>query len=130
MFARLFGLESISPAELQQLLDVGGPVTIFDVNSPQSWTAAHVPAARNLDPAEFSERDMPADKDAAIIFYCSNFLCRKAPNAARRARNMGHTNVRVMSAGISGWQNAGLPTESGSARLAPSVRPSADAGGN
>jgi rhodanese-related sulfurtransferase len=48
-----------------------------------------------------------------VAFYCSNPLCRKAPNAARRAKQMGYGNVRVMSAGISGWLSAKLPTESG-----------------
>ncbi len=47
------------------------------------------------------------------MFYCSHPLCRKAPNAASRARKMGYPNVMVMSAGISGWLSAGLPTEAG-----------------
>jgi rhodanese-related sulfurtransferase len=106
------GLDSISPAELHQLIQKG-TVTVLDVNSPQSWTAAHVPGARNLDPTGYDERDLPPDKDSALVFYCSNFLCRKAPNAARRAKSMGYRNVCVMSAGISGWLNSGRPTESG-----------------
>jgi len=112
MFARLMGLDSISPAELHQLMQKR-PVTVLDVNSPQSWTAAHVPGARNLDATSYDERDLPPDKDSALVFYCSNFLCRKAPNAARRAKGMGYSNVQVMSAGISGWLSAGLPSESG-----------------
>jgi 3-mercaptopyruvate sulfurtransferase SseA len=40
-------------------------------------------------------------------------LCRKAPNAARRAKKLGHANVKVMSAGISGWLSARLPVSSG-----------------
>jgi len=112
MFAKLFGLDSISPAELHERMQ-REPVTIIDVNSPQSWTSAHVPGARNLDPAGFSEGELPRDKDSMLVFYCSNFLCRKAPNAARRAKSMGYRNVQVMSAGISVWSSAGLPTESG-----------------
>src|SRR5208283_2965678 len=44
------------------------------------------------------------------------FMCRKAPNAARCAKDMGYRNVYVMSAGISGWVGASLPTESGEKR--------------
>jgi rhodanese-related sulfurtransferase len=106
------GLESISPAELHQRMR-NDPVTVLDVNSPQSWVAAHVPGALNLDPVGFSESDLPQDRDAFLVFYCSNFLCRKAPNAARRAKSMGYRNICVMSAGISGWVGAALPTESG-----------------
>jgi rhodanese-related sulfurtransferase len=112
MFARLMGLKTILPDELHHLID-NQQVTAFDVNSRQSWMNARVPGARNLDPVEFNESDLPSGKDSALVFYCSNPLCRKAPNAARRAKGMGYSNVRVMSAGISGWLNAKLPTESG-----------------
>jgi rhodanese-related sulfurtransferase len=74
---------------------------------------ARVPGARNLDPAAYKDSDLPSDKNAFLVFYCSNPLCRKAPNAARRAKNLGYSNVHVMSAGISGWLAAKLPTESG-----------------
>jgi len=112
MFARLFGLDSISPAGLHQRMH-DGSVTVIDVNSPQSWAKARVPGARNLDPIAYGESDLPPNKDSFLVFYCSNLLCRKAPNAARRARDMGYRNVHVMSAGISGWLGANLPSESG-----------------
>lgn len=112
MFARLFGLDSISPADLHKRIEQHELVFVFDVNSPQSWAAGHVPGARHLDPAGPAEADLPADKDSLLVFYCSGYLCRKAPNAARRAKDIGYRNVHVMSAGISGWQSARLPTES------------------
>lgn len=112
MFARLMGLRTISPARLHELMQAGAAIPV-DVNSRESWTAARVPGARHLDPLAYGEADLPPDKGATLVFYCSNPLCRKAPNAARRAEAMGYTNVHVMSAGISGWQRAALPTESG-----------------
>jgi rhodanese-related sulfurtransferase len=112
MFARLMGLHVISPAELQRLMQ-NGPVTIIDVNSPQSWLSAHVPGAISLDSVGYAAADLPANKDSTLVFYCSNFMCRKAPNAARRAEGMGYRNVHVMSSGISGWLSASLPTEAG-----------------
>lgn len=112
MFEWLTGFKAISPARLHQLMQ-DEPVTAIDVNSPQSWATARVPGALNLDPAGYGENSLPADKDSLLVFYCSNPLCRKAPNAARRAKKMGYRNVHVMSAGISGWISAKLPTESG-----------------
>ncbi len=106
------GLNTVSPQELDRLRREGA-ATVIDVNAPSSWTAAHVPGALNLDPLAFEERDLPAQRDALLVFYCSNPLCRKAPNAALRARKMGRENVRVMSAGIKGWLSAKLPVESG-----------------
>lgn len=110
MFARLMGLKTVSPDELHEMVRKR-QVTVIDVNSRQSWLKARVPGALNLDPAEYLASDLPPDKDSSLVFYCSNPLCRKAPNAARRAKKMGYGNVRVMSAGISGWLATKLPTE-------------------
>jgi len=112
MFALLMGLRTISPEALHQIIG-DERVTIVDVNAPQSWAANRVPGAIHLDPLAYAEEDLPADKDAIVVFYCSNFMCRKAPNAGRRAKQMGYRDVRVMSAGITGWLNAKLPAESG-----------------
>jgi rhodanese-related sulfurtransferase len=72
----------------------------------------------HLDPVAFDAAQLPPDKSALLVFYCSNPWCRKAPNAARRAKTLGYSNVKVMSAGIEGWLRADLPVESGSAPAA------------
>ena len=112
MIARLMGLKVVSPGELHETMQKQ-PLTVVDVNSRQSWTKARVPGALNLDPADYASSDLPPDKESGLVFYCSNPLCRKAPNAARRAKKMGYSDVRVMSAGISGWLATKLPTERG-----------------
>lgn len=110
MFAQLMGLKTIAPAGLHELIQKR-QVTVIDVNSPQSWMKAHVPGALNLDPGGYKDSDLPPDKESSLVFYCSNPMCRKAPNAARRAKGMGYGNVKVMSAGITGWLAKELPTE-------------------
>jgi rhodanese-related sulfurtransferase len=113
MIARLMGLDTISPRDLQRLLEEGGSASVIDVNSSQSWAKEHVPGAINLDPAAYESGALPTDRGSLLVFYCSNPWCRKAPNAAKRARALGYANVRVMSAGIAGWVGANLPVESG-----------------
>ena len=112
MIAWLMGIRTISPAALQQRM-LEGEVTVLDVNAPGSWTKARVPGAINLDAAGFRDNDLPRDRSATLVFYCSNPMCRRAPIAARRARQMGYDDVRVMPAGISGWLERGLPVGSG-----------------
>jgi rhodanese-related sulfurtransferase len=112
MFARLMGLKTISPSGLHEMMQKQR-VTVVDVNSRQSWMKAHVPGALNLDPANYDDSDLPSDKQSSMVFYCSNPMCRKAPNAARRAVKIGYGNAMVMSAGISGWLGNKLPTEGG-----------------
>ncbi|PWF49101.1 rhodanese-like domain-containing protein [Massilia glaciei] len=111
MFAMLMGLKSISPKDLHERMRKG-PLTIVDVNNTQSWERARVPGAINLG-VDFDAAALPQDFDAGLVFYCSNPLCRKAPNAAKRAKSLGYSDVRVMSAGITGWTDAHLPVDSG-----------------
>lgn len=112
MIARLMGLPTLDPAALRRRMEAGG-VAIFDVNSPASWRAAHIPGALHLDPDGFAESDLPAERAHPLVFYCANPFCRKAPRAARRARQMGYRDVHVLPAGIAGWVARGLPVESG-----------------
>lgn len=112
MIARLMGLRTISPEELQQELH-RGEVTVIDVNAPSSWLQARIPGAVNLDHTAIAAADLPENRSAPLVFYCSNPLCRKAPIAARRAQGLGYENVWVLSAGIKGWLGARLPVESG-----------------
>lgn len=111
MYAFFMGLKSISPTEALKLITEKKAIP-FDLNSAQSWSRARVPGALNLQHLLFGEIDLPSDKSTTLIFYCSNVMCRKAPTAAKRAKNMGYTDVRVMSSGITGWQDEKLPVES------------------
>jgi rhodanese-related sulfurtransferase len=110
MIARLMGLRTITPEGVQQLLRERR-VTVVDVNSVDRWTEAHVPGAVNLNPLTYTEEQLPRDKGTSVVFYCSGAMCRKAPDAARRAITMGYRDVKVMSAGIRGWIARELPTE-------------------
>jgi rhodanese-related sulfurtransferase len=111
MFAMLMGLKSISPKELHARLQHSAP-TVIDVNSAQSWARARVPGALN-QPVEIDARALPPKLDTEHVFKSYNPMCRKAPGAARRAKKFGYTDVRVMSAGITGWTDAGLAVDSG-----------------
>ena len=111
MFAMLMGLKGIAPRELQARLE-DNTTLVVDLNAPHAWLQARVPGAINLVP-DFDAALLPAERATPLVFYCSNPLCRKAPNAARRAEKLGYSDVRVMSAGISGWLGAGLPVDSG-----------------
>lgn len=112
MIAWLMGLKNISPAALHEQMQ-NGQLFIFDVNSHNSWIKARVPGAKNLDPVAYKDTDLPGEKNSNLVFYCSNPMCRKAPNAALRAKQMGYKNIHVLSAGISGWLSSNLPVESG-----------------
>jgi rhodanese-related sulfurtransferase len=88
---------------------------IIDVNGDESFKAGHVPGA--LDFAAIKDKlatSLPEKKDALIVAYCGNPKCGAYLRAAKAAQKLGYTNIKHMSAGISGWKAAGMKTESGS----------------
>jgi rhodanese-related sulfurtransferase len=55
-------------------------------------------------------KELPANKDSQLVFYCASEKCGASKQAARKAIDAGYTNVAVMPAGITGWKKAGQPT--------------------
>ena len=86
---------------------------IIDANSPASYKAGHVPGA--LSWAQIKSdlaASLPADKSTEIIAYCGNPKCGAYLQAAKAVQKLGYTNIKHMSAGIAGWNDAKMPTES------------------
>jgi rhodanese-related sulfurtransferase len=54
---------------------------------------------------------LPADKGALVVAYCGGPSCGSYAAAAKAAKELGYTNVKHMSAGLSGWKSAGEKTE-------------------
>jgi rhodanese-related sulfurtransferase len=44
---------------------------VFDNNGHGRWQRSHVPGAKNLNPHLFQASDLPSDKTATLVFYCS-----------------------------------------------------------
>ena len=89
-----------------------GKATIIDVNGAQSYQKGHVPGALNF--AEVGKdlaSKLPSDKNALIVAYCGGPSCNAYTKAANAAKALGYTNVKHMSAGISGWLQAGEKTD-------------------
>jgi rhodanese-related sulfurtransferase len=104
----------ISINEVNKLAESKSAV-IIDVNGDESFKAGHVPGA--LDFATIKDSlaaSLPKKKDALIVAYCGNPKCGAYLRAAKAAQKLGYTNIKHMSAGISGWKAAGMKTEAGS----------------
>lgn len=92
-----------------------GKATIIDVNGSASYTKGHVPTA--LDFAAIQKdlaKSLPKDKNSLVIAYCGGPSCKAYTKAATAAEKLGYKNVKHMSAGISGWLQAGEKTDKGS----------------
>lgn len=101
----------ISMDELQRAI-ADKDVTVVDVNGTDSYKEGHIPTAIDYMAVkgEFAA-SLPADKDALIVAYCGSPECGAYARAAKAATDLGYTNVKHFSPGISGWKSSGAPTE-------------------
>ena len=83
-----------------------------DANGKETRTSQGViPGAVLLTSSStYAVSELPADKNAKLVFYCANQKCSASSAAAKRAMEAGYTNVAVLPEGIAGWKQAGQPT--------------------
>ena len=87
-------------------------VVVIDVNGSASYKNGHVPTAIDFAASKEKLADvLPKDKGALVVAYCGGPSCNAYTQAAAAARKLGYTNVKHLSAGISGWLQAGEKTE-------------------
>ena len=107
------GFPDITIQDLKPLMDAK-KVVIIDVNGTESWQKGHIPGAIDFTSTKDLASVLPKEKDTLIVAYCANPKCGAYQKAAKAAQALGYTNVKHLSAGISGWQQAGETMEKGS----------------
>lgn len=100
----------LSPLEVHSRLQ-RDQITVLDANPTDIFAKSHVPGAVRVEYDGVTPAVLPEDKTAPVVIYCMNERCGASPIAAKRARELGWTNVYLMPAGIQGWIAAGLPVE-------------------
>ena len=88
---------------------------IIDVNGSESFAKGRVPGALNYDSIKDNLISaLPKDKNTPIVAYCGGPKCKAYQAAANAAQKLGYKNIKHMSAGISGWKEAGQKLEKNS----------------
>ena len=101
----------VSIKELKKAIE-SKKVTVIDVNGTESWEKGHIPGAIDFESNSAKIASLlPKDKDALIVAYCGGPACMAYKQAAKKAEELGYKNVKHLSAGISGWKEAGEKTE-------------------
>ena len=104
----------ISITELKSAIEAN-KVVLIDVNGSESYNKGHIPSAINFETAQAKLASaLPADKKALVVAYCGGPKCKAYQAAAKAAEKLGYKNVKHLSAGISGWMQAGEKTVKGS----------------
>ena len=92
----------ISVDQLQQAIESNSAVVI-DVNGSKSYAKGHIPGAIDFSSVKDLSAKLPKDKNALVVAYCGGPKCMAYKRAAQAAKELGYTNVKHLSAGISGW---------------------------
>lgn len=78
----------------------------------------HIPMAINIPDTRFDELTgkLPVKKDTLLIFYCEGRDCKLSHKSAKKAQDLGYTNVKVYADGFPGWMKieghyASVPAE-------------------
>ncbi len=106
-------LKTLTVPELAKLTSAK-QATIFDANNNAFRSKNGViPGAILLtSSSEFALSELPAQKDAKVVFYCANDKCGASHGAAKKALGAGYTDVAVLPDGLAGWKKAGQKTAS------------------
>jgi rhodanese-related sulfurtransferase len=90
-------------------------VTLLDANGTDSFKDGHIPGAIDFTAsADDIAKVLPSDKNALIVAYCGGPQCMAYKSAAAKAKELGYTNIKHLTAGISGWKDAGEKVEKAS----------------
>jgi rhodanese-related sulfurtransferase len=122
--ATLAGGKVIAPAEAKTLLD-GKQTLFFDMRSAVNFGKGHIPGAKALPYKENSEfvanfdesvdqfdlTQLPADKNAGMVFYSDGPTGWKSYKAAVKAIKAGYKKVMWFREGFASWQAAQYPVE-------------------
>src|SRR4051812_47507504 len=100
--AKRSNIKEISVEQLWARLQSGAETHVFDANTEARFAEGHVPKAQWVVFNAVHAKDLPADKQAMLVFYCGNEMCQASHGAASMAIDLGHPNVYVMPSGIIG----------------------------
>ena len=125
-------LHAVSVVRVKQLLDEKAPLTLVDARpKDRKYDKGHIPGAISLPDSQFDKlaaERLPADKAAALYFYCDGLACKLSNDSAEKAIKLGYTNVKVVPDGYPGWEKAFGPGPGAGTVATPAAAPAIVAG--
>jgi rhodanese-related sulfurtransferase len=112
-------MNTIRPADLQELLLRQPGLALIDVRTPVEFGEVHVPQARNEPLDRFDPKGLVASGVIAMD-KPTYLLCRSGARATQAAEKMAKAGVGqgvVVEGGTLAWVEAGLPVDRGTAKV-------------
>lgn len=112
---------SVSVDYMKKQIDSNADMVVVDARPKRKkYDKGHIPTALSIPDTQFDKYkdQLPQDKSKLLVFYCGGFKCKLSHKSAAKAIAMGHTNVKVFSAGYPAWKKvvasaAPVPVKSG-----------------
>ena len=84
----------------------------------KKYDKGHVATAVSIPDSQFNKLtdQLPQDKNKTLVFYCGGLKCPLSHKSAKKAIDLGYTNVKVFSAGYPAWKKVAAAT---AAKAAP-----------
>jgi rhodanese-related sulfurtransferase len=105
---------TVTAAELKALL-AAGSVAVVDLDSSLRYREGHIPGAWHVVRSRLAEQLRKIPATSLLVFTATGETLARF--AAADAASLVATQVRVLAGGTEAWRAAGLPMETGDARM-------------
>lgn len=89
-------------------------LVVINVLDEDTYSDCHIAGSINVPFDQIEAALETIEKDADVVFYCSNPMCTSSEYAAIQFQKAGFTNVSVYEGGTAEWYQKGLPVEGAS----------------
>ncbi len=110
---RLFrGYRELTPAALTLLINRESPLLV-DLSNQPDFEKGHIAGAKHVVMSQFDpeQKDLAKVKELPVAVYCKNGT--SSAQASARLVRAGFKHVFMLSGGLNGWKQAGMPTTRG-----------------
>jgi sulfur-carrier protein adenylyltransferase/sulfurtransferase len=98
----------VSPEELRDELAGPNAPMLVDVREPNEWEIVHLESAHLIPQAQLPERLQELTGAKSVVLYCRSGA--RSARATRLLLDLGFTNVRSLTGGITAWAERIDPT--------------------
>ena len=125
---------AVSVPFIKKLIDDKAPMTLIDSRPKErKFDKGHIPGAISIPDLQFDKLvdRLPADKAAALYFYCEGLSCKLSSDSAEKAVKLGYSNVKVVPEGYPAWEKlygAGPTTETAAVAATPALQAGKESG--
>ena len=105
------GSQSITAAELTQMIQSSQAPLILDVRSEEEFAEGHIPGALNIPHDQLGDRlsEIDAAKTDEIVIHCRSGY--RAGIAEKILIEAGYSDVRDLDGHMNAWKSGGYPIE-------------------